>query len=89
MHIEKLDLINSLEQYSINLLSGDELLKIWENASDELVPIYYNLFHLVSDEDIRMKDENYKVYQMKQLEILIEGLKNNESIDLLKNIVFL
>lgn len=85
-------LIQSLESYRDGNLLGNELLELWESVISELSefrPIYYNLYHLVSDEDIRQYDEKYKNMQINQLEMLISGLQNNESIEKLKQISFL
>lgn len=55
----------------------DELLAIWENSASEFQYIYYNLCHLVADEDIRKSDFNYSDMQMGQLSELIFGLRIN------------
>ncbi|WP_304334708.1 hypothetical protein [Conchiformibius steedae] len=84
-----LELIQSLESYRDGSLSGNELLKLWENTVLEFRPIYYNLCHLVADEDIRQDDKEYSDMQIRQLNILIYGLQHNENIENLKQISFL
>lgn len=83
------NLIRSLEAYRNGQLSGEQLLALWENSTPEFQYIYYNLCHLVADEDIRKKDEKYHNMQMHQLSELISGLNNGESIENLKQISFL
>ncbi|UOO76010.1 hypothetical protein LVJ85_08105 [Neisseria sp. Dent CA1/247] len=84
-----IDLINSLSKYLNGELSGEELLLLWENAPTAWLPIYYNLCHFVADEDIRSKDKIYGDRQMRQFHKLLNGLKNNESIEILTAISFL
>ncbi|WP_373747232.1 hypothetical protein [Neisseria dentiae] len=87
--LSRIELINSLQSYLDRQISGKNLLELWEQSSQDFQPIYYNLFHLVCDEDIRLKDDEYSKRQIQQLELLIEGMKKNESIDILKEISFL
>lgn len=80
-------LINVLKDYLNERLSGRELLQIWSNS--EFDRIYYNLCHLVADEDIRARDELYCKTQLTQLECLIHGLEQGESLEKLRTISFL
>lgn len=81
-------LIGSLEDYIANSITGDVLIDIWEKCPTSFLPIYYNLCHLVSDEDIRQKDKIYSDNQMFQLNELIIGLKNKRKIEELYKISF-
>lgn len=54
----------------------------------DLETICCNLFHYLSDEDIRSKDEQYKEHQNRELEKLKQLLNNNE-LSSAKNITFL
>lgn len=86
---DKKQLIASLEAYLDNRISGDSLLNVWEQSDAGLQAVYYNLFHLVSDEDIRNRDESYRDYQIGQLRSLIHSLKSNQPVDVLKRMTFL
>lgn len=85
---KSIELIQSLKLYLNTQLTGDELLTLWENEV-ELRELYYNLCHLVADEDIRAKDELYCKTQFTQLERLIDGLEQGESLEKLRTISFL
>lgn len=85
---KSIDLIQSLKLYLNTQLTGEELLKLWENEI-ELRELYYNLCHLVADEDIRAKDKLYCKTQFTQLEQLIDGLEQGESLENLRTISFL
>lgn len=80
-------LINVLKDYLNERLSGRELLQIWSNS--EFDRIYYNLCHLVADEDIRAKDDIYRCNQMNQLRCLINGLETGVELEELNKISFL
>lgn len=82
-------LIRSLEDYSVGSISGERLLLVWDSAPIDFRGIYYNLYHLISDEDIRKKDGKYSKYQLSQLDVLIQGLKQGASMDVLSDISFL
>lgn len=84
-----LKLIRSLEAYRDGELPGDELLALWENSAPEFQYIYYNLCHLIADEDIRKIDRDYNDMQMNQLSKLISRLRNAENLENLKQISFL
>lgn len=81
-------LIENLKLYLNTQLTGNELLKLWENEI-EFRELYYNLCHLVADEDIRARDELYCKTQLTQLECLIHGLEQGESLEKLRTISFL
>lgn len=85
----KEELIKALEQYQNNEISGQELETIWKDAPDEIYIVYYNLLHLISDEDIRKKDAHYAQMQFQQLKVLISALKANASEDILARFNFL
>lgn len=93
MNAEKIQsvnyLMNALENYLSQKISGQELLDAWINAPKQLQGIYYNLCHLVADEDIRQKDSVYATYQNEQLISLIQGLKTSKDINYLQDISFL
>lgn len=78
-------LADSIELYLDGHIDGDTLLYHWQDCPNELKRVYYQLFHLVSDENIRQKDEGYRVYQTNLAKKVILLLKNND-IDKLQNI---
>lgn len=86
---DKKQLMAALEAYRDQVVCGNELLSVWEQADEKWQAVYYNLFHLVADEDIRNRDAAYRAYQLDQLDDLIEGMKNNQPIEVLKQIAFL
>ncbi|WII94907.1 hypothetical protein LU276_07775 [Moraxella haemolytica] len=71
-------LIDSLHAYLDGRLEVRLLLDIWKGCPSEISGIYYQLFHLVSDEDIRKKDSDYARHQLYLVEILIDSLKLND-----------
>lgn len=81
--------IQSLEDYRDKKISGNALLDIWERSPEEIHYVYYNLFHLVCDEDIRKRDLQYKDFQLNQLDNLIDAMKKGEDISQLKRWNFL
>lgn len=70
--------IQALKDYKNHKINGRRLLAIWENAPSEIDIVYYNLHHLVDDEDIRQKDEYYKTQQLLHLDQLIDVLEKGE-----------
>lgn len=82
-------LIGSLEDYLANSITGNNLISVWEKCPKNFLPIYYNICHLVGDEDIRQKDRCYSDRQFHQLEDLIIGLKNKRNIEQLAQISFI
>lgn len=81
--------IHALKSYQSGELSGQKLLTLWQTATEPYQYVYYNLHHLVSDEDVRAYDERYKEHQMSDLAHLIECLEASVHIEHLKNINFL
>ncbi|WP_435938902.1 hypothetical protein ACSF85_00305 [Moraxella bovoculi] len=71
-------LINSLRAYLDDCIEGQSLLDIWKDCPPELSNIYYQLFHLVSDEDVRKKDSDYASHQLDLVENLIDLLKSSD-----------
>ncbi|MCL1623034.1 hypothetical protein M2R47_02035 [Moraxella sp. Tifton1] len=71
-------LINSLRAYLDGCLEGRPLLDAWKDCPSELSNIYYQLVHLVSDEDIRKKDSDYARHQLDLVETLIDLLKSSD-----------
>lgn len=80
--------IDALKSYQSGELSGQELLALWETAPEPYQYVYYNLHHLVSDEDIRAYDESYKKHQLGDLAHPIECLEEEVDIERLKSINF-
>ncbi len=78
-------LIKTLESYLNGDIDGCALLTVWDDCPTEIKNVYYQLFHLVSDEDIRQKDKDYSDYQISLAKELLELLKNND-VDALKHI---
>ncbi|UNU73334.1 hypothetical protein LU293_09770 [Moraxella nasovis] len=67
--------INSLNDYLHGRIDGRLLLNAWQDCPEELKPIYYQLFHLIGDEDIRKKDVDYKNFQLSLVNNVIGLLK--------------
>lgn len=73
-------LIDSINRYLDGDIDGENLLNFWKkNCPTEIKNVYYQIFHLVSDEDIRQRDEGYRDYQVDLAKKLIVLLKNNDS----------
>lgn len=72
------DLANSIECYLDGHIDGNTLLSHWQDCPSELKQVYYQLFHLVSDEDVRQKDNDYFEYQINLTKKVIELLKAND-----------
>jgi hypothetical protein len=75
--IEHLKIINLLE----SLLNNDKTIDIENEINNfkdkNLEEIIMNLNHYFSDEDIREKDTQYRIFQKNELKKLIDCLKVN------------
>lgn len=67
--------IQVLKDYKDHKICGQRLLDVWKNAPSDIDIVYYNLHHLVHDEDIRQKDKYYKTQQLLHLDQLIDALE--------------
>ncbi|UOP04245.1 hypothetical protein [Conchiformibius kuhniae] len=83
------ELTLALQAYADGTLSGQDLLARWANAPPSYLPVYYHLFHLVDDEDIRARDAAYRSRQTAQLHELIDALHRQAAPETLKTICFL
>lgn len=81
--------ISTLEQYLSKAVTGNELLEVWRYSPEILQPIYFNLHHLVSDEDLAIKAHEYREMQLGEAHKLLEGLKQGKSLKNLYTINFL
>lgn len=76
-------LADSINHYLDGNIDGQSLLNYWkENCPTEIKNVYYQIFHLVSDEEIRQRDKGYDEYQINLTKKLIVLLQNNNSDEL-------
>jgi len=69
-----------LRQMINGQLTGQEAIDKWPKSSSDLIlrRIYALLYHWRDDEDIRKKDQRYKVWQKKQFEDLLAQLTSGD-----------